>query len=434
MNLENLIKHLATKNLSKPTHADPLIPPFLQTPQSSVTTTNISDVNTGEILTKPDYVEPFDDRNWLDDCEVRVSEDIFDDDLQGNEKKAEDIADNVAGVELDCAGWYCPFHFYEHDYGIYIKSSTIKKNTRHLIDVMTSWERVAYHSLTQKDKSIFSQEIKRAAFLSIYLHEMYHHKVESFATRLEMVTEHPLFVDYNRSIFQRFQTPLRDELIEEALATAYSLQYLKVAGNAIFHKFQIDLNVKEIVCRFEAMKIHGTRAPGYRGAKNLLNNPFPSPRAFTRNFVGISKFKFSNLENELQQTILECQFPPVGGKDNWQFAPLMMEPYFKKKIPVYEVRDISPSKNVMPLQFLQLSPKKALKIARKNWGIEVDGTGRGDHKKIKLPKSQKRKDFDTGYRDIPRKEWEILIEGMNEVLGSNFKNNEEGRRRFIDGP
>jgi len=127
MNLENLIKHLATKNLSKPTHADPLIPPVRQTPQSSVTTTNISDVNTGEILTKPDYVEPFDDRNWLDDCEVRVSEDIFDDDLQGNEKKAEDIADNVAGVELDCAGWYCPFHFYEHDYGIYIKSSTIKK-------------------------------------------------------------------------------------------------------------------------------------------------------------------------------------------------------------------------------------------------------------------------------------------------------------------
>jgi len=39
-----------------------------------------------------------------------------------------------------------------------------------------------------------------------------------------------------------------------------------------------------------------------------------------------------------------------------------------------------------------------------------------------------------GYPNIPRKEWGILIEGMNEVLGSNYKPNEEGRRKFIKGP
>ena len=74
------------------------------------------------------------------------------------------------------------------------------------------------------------------------------------------------------------------------------------------------------------------------------------------------------------------------------------------------------------------------KGSRKKWNIIIDGEIRGDHKKVKLPVSKKRIDFDMGYPNIPRKEWGILIEGMNEVLGSNYRPNEEGRRKFIKGP
>jgi hypothetical protein len=37
--------------------------------------------------------------------------------------------------------------------------------------------------------------------------------------------------------------------------------------------------------------------------------------------------------------------------------------------------------------------------------IIIDSESSGDHKKVKLPVSKKRIDFDMGYPNIPRKEW-----------------------------
>ena len=435
MKLRDLLYHLDKKGLSKPTAADPTIPPVLNLPEEEESTLISSKVDLEKLL-KSNKDNKLQEGDWLDDCDIEIpkTDDAgFDNgdflgDIQGNE-----IADVLGGKQLDVAGWYCPFHYYEENYGIYIKTETIRSNTRALIGVMTPSERAKYHLLSPFDKLGFSQEIKRAAFLSIFNHEMYHHFIESFATRLEMVNERPYFVDYHEKIYNHFQNPLHDNLIEEALASAYPLKYFRQNSGKIFNDFPNNLRIGDILCRFEFIKIINCQSPGYRGAKGLIK----SSKALTKpKLIGIQNNKFGQMERILQQTILDCVYYPPGDIENWRYAPSMLKPYFNRELIVYEVLEPKTLSTVLPtsIHYLQLSPRKALKIASKNWGIITDGWGRGDHRKVKLPKSLKRIDFDTGYKDIPRKEWEILIEGMNEVLGSNYRNNEAGRRKFIMGP
>jgi hypothetical protein len=432
MDIHKLVHHLNKKNLSKPTDADPTIPPSLNLPEGEESEFDSSKIDLGKML-NPKCDGEIEDGDWLDRCEIRVPEWTSPD--FDNSNSGFDNSENVhelGGKNLDVAGWYCPFHFYEEDYGIYIKSETIRKNTVALISCMTNNERSEYHHLSPSDKRVFSHEIKRAAFLSIFNHEMYHHCVESFATRIEMVDENAYFVNYNTNIFKRYQNPLNDNLIEEALAKAYPLKYFRQTSGKLFKKIHERLRIEEIVCRFEFLKVLHCNVPGYRGAKNLIKSPKGSIKVKK---IGISANEFGLLERMLQQTVIDCQYPPKGDNDNWLYSPLMMKPYFNRDVIAYEVLD-SKSSAVLPqsVNFLQLSPKKALRIARKKWGIETDGYGRGDHIKVKLPVSNKRIDFDIGYGDIPTKEWKILIEGMNERLGTSYRNNEKGRRKFVQGP
>ena len=428
MELNKLLNHLDGKNFLNPTKADPTIPPSLNLPEGDQSDLLSSRIDLDKIM-KQDYSELTREDDWLEQNEIKPPNP---NDLPNPEEEKE-IAIDLGGPSLDVLGWYCPFHYYLENYGIYIKSKTIETNTRALINLMTHDERSKYCSLSSSDKLVFSQEIKRASFLSIFNHEMYHHSIESFATRLEMVNDRAYFCDYSKKIYKLYQQPLHDNLIEEGLATAYPLRYFRQNAKKLFKKFPNNLSIGDIICRFEFKKILHCTVPGYRRATDLLQSHKIKSVPDTG---GISNSLFGKMQRELQQTILECKYIPSGDQENWRYAPLMMKPYFDRNIIAYEVLDHRSFSPILPssIHLLQLSPRKAVKIARKNWNIIIDGEGRGDHKKVKLPVSKKRIDFDMGYPNIPRKEWGILIEGMNEVLGSNYRPNEEGRKKFINGP
>src|SRR5258708_37083355 len=55
-----------------------------------------------------------------------------------------------------------------------------------------------------------------------YLHEMFHHKVESFAIRLEIVERVPRYCHYRKVVYNPRRDQQSDDLLEEALATAES--------------------------------------------------------------------------------------------------------------------------------------------------------------------------------------------------------------------
>ncbi|MGB3205766.1 MAG: type II toxin-antitoxin system HicA family toxin [Crinalium sp.] len=111
----------------------------------------------------------------------------------------------------DLLAFYLPFHLFPDDWGIYILSSGVQ----YLAKIIRR-----QCNLTQFEALLVSR-------LFLYYHELYHHKIEMFFTRLEVTHKQPFYK--NRKFFrdqeQRLSfnlTHLEDKLklTEEALANA----------------------------------------------------------------------------------------------------------------------------------------------------------------------------------------------------------------------
>jgi hypothetical protein len=84
--------------------------------------------------------------------------------------------------EPHCA-WYCPMHFFGHGWGIYIREACILS---HAIDIaaMVHWPSV------HAPRPEIARHLLRSAFYVFFLHEQFHHKVESLGLRLLIATGH----------------------------------------------------------------------------------------------------------------------------------------------------------------------------------------------------------------------------------------------------
>jgi predicted RNA binding protein YcfA (HicA-like mRNA interferase family) len=108
-------------------------------------------------------------------------------------------------VPADLLAFYLPFHLFPDDWGIYILASGVRYLAR-IIRLQSQLE--------QADALLVSR-------LFLYYHELYHHKVEMFVTRLEVPQRQPIYK--TRKLFEK----KRDSepwptlnLTEEALANA----------------------------------------------------------------------------------------------------------------------------------------------------------------------------------------------------------------------
>lgn len=108
-------------------------------------------------------------------------------------------------VPADLLAFYLPFHLFPDDWGIYILASGVRYLAR-IIRIQSKLE--------QADALLVSR-------LFLYYHELYHHKVEMFVTRLELPQRQPIYK--TRKLFEK----KRDSepwptlnLTEEALANA----------------------------------------------------------------------------------------------------------------------------------------------------------------------------------------------------------------------
>jgi predicted RNA binding protein YcfA (HicA-like mRNA interferase family) len=108
-------------------------------------------------------------------------------------------------VPADLLAFYLPFHLFPDDWGIYILASGVRYLAR-IIRLQSKLE--------EADALLVSR-------LFLYYHELYHHKVEMFVTRLEVPQRQPIYK--TRKLFEK----KRDSepwptlnLTEEALANA----------------------------------------------------------------------------------------------------------------------------------------------------------------------------------------------------------------------
>ena len=118
----------------------------------------------------------------------------------------------------DAFAFYLPFHYFHPAlWGIYLIAEGVIWLALQL-RIYSGWD---------KERGDYKLTVKKAvtaAQLFLYYHEAFHHKTESFATRLEVTHRQPLYRLGFHDLFQ--ETFLTDGCLEEALANAHA--YRKV--------------------------------------------------------------------------------------------------------------------------------------------------------------------------------------------------------------
>lgn len=133
--------------------------------------------------------------------------------------------------------WYCPVHYFGHGWGIYIREEGL------LAQALEIARFVNWAEVHLSPEEICTQ-LKRSAFYILFLHEQFHHKVESLAFRLLVATGADRYRPYKKNVYTRlFNTKL---CLEESLANAES--YSRFNENR--YKDRIDPEIRKAVRQY----------------------------------------------------------------------------------------------------------------------------------------------------------------------------------------
>lgn len=252
-------------------------------------------------------------------------------------------------VPADLLAFYLPFHLFPDDWGIYILASGVRYLAR-IIRLQSK--------LGQADALLVSR-------LFLYYHELYHHKVEMFVTRLEVPHRQPIYK--TRKLFQK-QGPQPQPFInftEEALANADALMSTVNQLEAISQKGgypKIDPAIVEpILAEFIRQN-----PPGYDQALN-----YARPHLFN--------FKQCTLAEKIQS----AAFPASKGTAEpriWSlfFNDVNDEKSYGVNERVFIVFDIN-SLLVRSNPLLPLCKPKKLKKVLETIGCSFHRNGKGSH-------------------------------------------------------
>lgn len=182
----------------------------------------------------------------------------------------------------DVLGWYQPVHFFASSWGIFLRESALVDLARDLAPHFTPF--IDRRTLTGHVAVLI-----RAAFAYIFLHEQYHHKIESLAIRLHVIERRPIYPDYMK--FSSRVLAGTDEDTEEALAGADA--YLRLASEPYSTWFAKD---ERKVIQSWIFDLLRHSPPGYKRAADILS---AHPSAF------------STTEDELIARVQESVLNPV---------------------------------------------------------------------------------------------------------------------------
>jgi predicted RNA binding protein YcfA (HicA-like mRNA interferase family) len=193
-----------------------------------------------------------------------------------------------------CA-WYRPIHYFGSGWGIYIRESCILDMAKEL----ACWIDLGSLKIS---KVYMCEQLYKAAFLVLYLHEHFHHKVESFGFRLLMSAGEDKYFKYKENVYKK--THGQSTCLEETLANAYCYKKLKKkSANKLLPEIQSGL------LEYLEEEFFANQPPGYKEAIHYLKD---------KEFEG-ALFK-------LQSQIQEGDLNPIMPNSRWLVANNMMRP------------------------------------------------------------------------------------------------------------
>lgn len=194
--------------------------------------------------------------------------------------------------EPACA-WYCPVHFFGTARGIYIREDCILTKALE-IALWIDWSKVTL------GPAEIQRQLLRGAFYVFYLHEQFHHKVESFGLRLLITTGSDRYRPYKRNVYRRsFGTV---DCLEESLANADSYRRL---------------TERRYAGRLDKAILRGTRS--------CLKASMPrQPPGYAEGVHYFAARSYQHGLFRLQSQILEGRPLPAMPAQNWSVAPNMI--------------------------------------------------------------------------------------------------------------
>ena len=220
----------------------------------------------------------------------------------GNEPNL--LETNCSSAGWDTCAWHQSMHHFGSDWGIFVRQDCIIEHARDIGRFLVRGT-AATPALIER--------LLLAGFYSLYLHEEFHHRVESMGIRLEVASRKPIYCPYKDRVYR--PTLGSDDNLEEALANAnifYRLShspYRQVLGRDVFQatraylwwRFQFD-------------------PPGYRRARDYVYGD-----------------RFDEGRSQLAAQIQEADLRPKQDASPWNIVRDMNTGLFRISDRVWEV-------------------------------------------------------------------------------------------------
>lgn len=265
------------------------------------------------------------------------------------------LADAPPFSEQCICAWYCPIHFFGHSWGIYIREECILETAIN-IALLVDWTKITTTNT--------ASQLLRSAFYVFFLHEQFHHKVESLGFRLLITTSSDRYRNYKSKVYQQYF--LTKNCLEESLANAES--YIRVGENR--YKNRLDNEIFKGLRNYLKLSFK-TQSPGYKEALDYLT---------------AKKFHIGQLK--LQSQILEANISPKTPYDHWNLAPNVITSLFDITKGIYVVLPHG-AKPIFPVVGINpgatVSTKDLAAALTKHNGYQTTLGGKGSHVKLTKP-------------------------------------------------
>jgi predicted RNA binding protein YcfA (HicA-like mRNA interferase family) len=254
-------------------------------------------------------------------------------------------------TSVDALAWYAPIHRFGLNWGVYIYEESV---------FMIAGQIATYLKPGRVVDARIARQLMRMSLSVLYLHEAFHHKVESFAIRAEVARRQKIYVPYNENVY--LQLINTDELMEEALACTEMYTRLR---EPTFRK--------------------GVSAEVFHATRSMLEDWIPTLPPGYR--MGLGVLQVSTFEETRDGLLGQINDGSIDGAqrwEEWKLASHMTRALFSWKEIAYVLipkgqTSLVPwfSKGVNPLS---ISSRDLEKLIRKYGYSEISG-GKGSHRK-----------------------------------------------------
>ncbi|MCV6999871.1 type II toxin-antitoxin system HicA family toxin [Mycolicibacterium alvei] len=258
---------------------------------------------------------------------------------------------------LDALAWYTPIHYFGLGSAIYIRESAVFDVAVAILNRLPEPERGQPANV---------MGACRAAMSVLYLHEAYHHKIESLAIRFEMVERTRRYLPYSKGVFIPLIKQGSDDVLEESLACAE--MYRRFKKEDLYRrgvaKVVRDATIAMLPEWFRALP------PSYREAGRYLHDR-----------------TFDYAQRALMSQVHEAAVSPIRAASEWNLAPHLRRGLFDCQ----RITHVLVPKGEQPIlpwighapALPSVSSRKAIRhLEELGWKVEP-GRGKGSHIRLK---------------------------------------------------